>query len=110
MLSALAVASDRATFRAPELLRGVADAHLAAILPAHVGVAPARDLLLTARRIDAHEAQRSGLIARVVPHDRLVEEAEHAPPHPRSLPPEARAQCKPLTNQRYGPTHYVPFQ
>ena len=63
------VASDRATFRVPELLRGIPDATYAAALPAHVGVAVARDLLLSARRFDAAEAQRLGVISRVVPHE-----------------------------------------
>lgn len=73
MLSDVALASERATFRAPELLRGIADTGYAAYLPAHVGVANARDLLLTG--LDAEEALRIGLISRVVPHQRLREEA-----------------------------------
>ena len=42
MLADIAVASDRATFRVPELLRGIPDATYAAVLPAHVGIAVAR--------------------------------------------------------------------
>src|SRR5215212_3365738 len=71
MLSDIAVVSDRATFRVPELLRGIPDATYAAALPAHVGLAVARDLLLSGRRLDAAEAQRIGLVSRVVPHDEL---------------------------------------
>src|SRR5271165_7023003 len=71
MMADIAVASDRATFRVPELLRGIPDATYAAALPAHVGMAVARDLLLSARPFDAAEAQRIGLISRVVPHDEL---------------------------------------
>ena len=71
MLADIAVASDRATFRVPELLRGIPDATYAAVLPAHVGVAVARDLLLSARRFDAAEAVRLGVISRVVAHDEL---------------------------------------
>ena len=67
MLADIAVASDRATFRVPELLRGIPDATYAAVLPAHVGLAVARDLLLSARRFDAAEAQRIGVISRLVP-------------------------------------------
>ena len=67
MLSDVTVASERASFRAPELLRGIADTGYAAYLPAHIGLANARDLLLTARSVDAAEAQRMGLVARVVP-------------------------------------------
>ena len=71
MLSDICVASDRATFRVPELLRGIPDATYAAVLPAHVGLAVARDLLLSGRRFDAAEAQRLGVITRVVPHGQL---------------------------------------
>ena len=72
MLADIAVASDRATFRVPELLRGIPDATYAAVLPAHVGLAVARDLLLSARRFDAAEAQRLGVISRLVPHERVA--------------------------------------
>src|SRR5580700_4813952 len=75
MMADIAVASDRATFRVPELLRGIPDATYAAALPAHVGMAVARDLLLTGRSFDAAEALRIGLLARVVPHDDLREAA-----------------------------------
>ena len=37
MMADIAVVSDRATFRVPELLRGIPDATYAAALPAHVG-------------------------------------------------------------------------
>ena len=56
MLSDVAVVSERATFRAPELLRGIADAGYAAYLPPHIGVAHARDLLFTAARSTRREA------------------------------------------------------
>src|SRR6202046_2585740 len=78
MMADICVASDRATFRAPELLRGIVDATYAAVLPAHVGIAVARDLLLSARRFDAAEALRIGLISRVVPHDQLRQAAMEA--------------------------------
>jgi enoyl-CoA hydratase len=58
MMADIAVASDRATFRVPELLRGIPDATYAAALPAHVGVAVARDLLLSARRFDGCNVKR----------------------------------------------------
>src|SRR6187397_1004816 len=90
MLCDIAVASDRATFRVPELLRGVPDATYAAVLPAHVGLAAARDLLLSARRFDAAEAQRLGVIARVVPHEELRDAALEAARQVLRTPPEAR--------------------
>ena len=76
MLSDVAIASEQATFGAPELRRGVADAYHAAILPEHVGIAIARDMLFTGRRLTAREAERHGLVARVVPHDQLVPTTE----------------------------------
>ena len=56
MLSDVAVASDRATFRSPEIYRGIADTHYSQILPQQVGIARARDLLLSGRTLTAAEA------------------------------------------------------
>jgi enoyl-CoA hydratase len=106
MLADIAVASDRATFRVPELLRGIPDATYAAVLPAHVGLAVARDLLLSARRFDAAEAQRLGVISRVVPHDQLREAALQAVREILQTPPMARMQVKRMLNERYGIIDY----
>ncbi|SEP05218.1 enoyl-CoA hydratase/isomerase family protein [Trujillonella endophytica] len=106
MMADIAVASDRATFRAPELLRGIVDATFAATLPAHVGVAVARDLLLSARRLDAAEAQRLGIISRVVPHDGLREAALSAAAEVLRTAPGARAQTKRMLNEHYRPIDY----
>ena len=76
MLSDIAIASERATFGTPELERGVADAYHAAILPEHVGIAVARDMLFTSRRLSAQEALQFGLVARVVPHEQLAAETD----------------------------------
>ncbi|MBD0323723.1 MAG: enoyl-CoA hydratase/isomerase family protein [Aldersonia sp.] len=102
MMSDIAVASDRATFRVPELLRGIPDATFAAALPAHVGVAVARDLLLSGRRFGAEEAQRLGVISRVVPHEQLHAAALQAAREVLQTSPEARAQVKRMLNERYG--------
>ena len=90
MMADVAVASDRATFRVPELLRGIPDATYAAALPAHVGIAVARDLLLTGRSFDAAEALRFGLLSRVVPHDDLVDAAVEAAHQVLRTAPNAR--------------------
>lgn len=102
MLSDIAVVSDRATFRVPELLRGIPDAFFAAVLPVHVGVAVARDLLLSARVLDAAEAQRVGLVSRVVPHDDLEQAAEAALREILRTAPTARVQVKRMLSERYG--------
>jgi enoyl-CoA hydratase/carnithine racemase len=102
MLSDICVASDRATFRVPELLRGIPDATYAAVLPAHVGIAVARDLLLSARKFDAAEAQRLGVISRVVPHEQLREAALQAAKEVLMTPPMTRMHVKRMLNERYG--------
>jgi enoyl-CoA hydratase/carnithine racemase len=102
MLADICVASDRATFRVPELLRGIPDATYAAVLPAHVGIAVARDLLLSARRFDAAEAQRLGVISRVVPHEELRAAALQAAWEILQTPPMTRMLVKRMLNERYG--------
>jgi enoyl-CoA hydratase len=106
MMADIAVASDRATFRVPELLRGIPDATYAAVLPAHVGLAVARDLLLSARRFDAAEARRLGVISRLVPHDQLRDAARQAVGEILQTPPMARMQVKRMLNERYGLIDY----
>ena len=106
MLADIAVASDRATFRVPELLRGIPDATYAAVLPAHVGLAVARDLLLSARRFDAAEAQRIGVISRLVPHEQLRDAALQAVREILQTPPMARMHVKRMLNERYGLIDY----
>lgn len=107
MMADIAVVSDRATFRVPELLRGIPDGMYAAALPAHVGVGIARDLLLSARTFDAAEAQRLGVISRVVPHDELHTAAVEAANQVLRTAPDARAHVKRMLNERYG---FIDFQ
>ena len=110
MLSDIAVASDRATFRAPETLRGVVDVNLAAMLPAHVGIAYARDLLMSGRRLDADEACRLGLVSRVVSHDDVQRAAHDAVGELLRAAPGARSRVKSLINARYGVVDDIGFQ
>jgi enoyl-CoA hydratase len=102
MLCDLAVASERATFRVPELLRGVADTNYASYLVPTVGVARARDLIFTARRFDAAEAHAMGLIARVVPHEDLERATREVVADVLQCAPEARTQLKRIVNSAYG--------
>ncbi len=106
MMADIAVASDRATFRIPELLRGIPDATYAAALPAHVGLAMARDLLFSARSFDAAEALKMGLLSRVVPHEDLRDAASEAARQVLRTAPMARAQVKRMLNERYGLIDY----
>jgi enoyl-CoA hydratase/carnithine racemase len=104
MLSDVAVVADGATFRCPELYRGIADTGYAAYLPAQIGPARARDMLFTGRTIDAEEACSWGLVSRVVPQDDLLEEARRALVACCRSAPQARLAVKRVINQGYG--HY----
>lgn len=106
MMSDIAVVSERASFRVPELLRGIIDATYAATLPAHVGMAQARDLLLSARKIDAAEAHRIGLVSRICRHEELEAEARKAAIEVLQTAPECRAHVKRMLNQQYPPIDY----
>lgn len=99
VLADVAVASDRARFRLPELRLGVAAPWSSAILPAVVGLARAKELALTARSFSADEALSMGLIGRVVPHDGLEEAAERIAADLREAGPAARAAWKAAAHQ-----------
>lgn len=103
LCSDIALASERATFRAPELLRGVADPFLPARLPSRVGVARAKYLLFTAAVIDAAEAERIGLVAKVVPHDQLMAHVDQVLGQIRATGPNARAAVKQDINRHLPP-------
>ena len=106
MMADIAVVSERATFRVPELLRGIPDATYAAALPVHVGMAVARDLLFSGRTFDAAEAQRIGLLSRVVLHQELPGAALEAAHEVLRTAPAARAAVKRMLNERYGHVDY----
>ena len=94
MYSDVSVASDRATFRVPELLRGLPDPYMAARLADLVGLGRARYLYFTAAHFDAHEAESMGLIGKVVAHDDLDEHVEWVLEQVRLTGPNARAAVK----------------
>ena len=72
MCSDLAVVSDRATFRVPELFRGIADTYYSQVLARLIGPVRTKDLMFTGRTLNAEEALDWGMVARVVPHDDLL--------------------------------------
>ena len=68
------IASERAILGEPEIRAGLGAPFL--ITPFSVGLARAKELLLTGDTIDAHEAARLGMVSRVVPHEDLMQECE----------------------------------
>ncbi|QIL45536.1 enoyl-CoA hydratase [Acidovorax sp. HDW3] len=76
MMCDFIIAADNAKFGQPEIKLGVIPgAGGTQRLPRAVGKAKAMDMALTARMMDATEAERAGLVSRVVPLDKLMEEA-----------------------------------
>ena len=75
MMCDLIIAADNARFGQPEIKLGIIPgAGGTQRLPRAIGKAKAMDLVLTGRTMDAEEAERCGLVARVVPAARLHEE------------------------------------
>ena len=75
MMCDFIIAADNAKFGQPEIKLGVIPgAGGTQRLPRAVGKSKAMDMCLTARMMDATEAERSGLVSRVVPLDKLMEE------------------------------------
>jgi enoyl-CoA hydratase len=76
MMCDFIIAADNARFGQPEIKLGIIPgAGGTQRLPRAVGKAKAMDLALTGRMMDAVEAERAGLISRVVPLDKLMDEA-----------------------------------
>ncbi len=76
MMCDLVIAAETAKFGQPEINLGIfPGAGGTQRLPRAVGKAKAMDLCLTARMMDASEAERAGLVSRVVPAAKLMEEA-----------------------------------
>jgi enoyl-CoA hydratase/carnithine racemase len=94
LTSDVSVASDRAEFRAPELLRGIADCWLSARLAAHVGMARAKYLMFSAASVGAAEAAAMGLVGRVVPHAELERAVAEVIAQIRRTAPGARGRLK----------------
>ncbi len=76
MMCDFIIASDKAKFGQPEIKLGVIPGWGGTQrLAKAVGKAKAMDLILTGRMMDAAEAERAGLVARTVQHEKLMDEA-----------------------------------
>ncbi len=87
----LRFASDRAVFTTAFSRRGlIAEWGSSWLLPRQVGPAHALDLLFSGRKVDAAEAERMGLVNRVIPHDELAKFV-------REYTEELAANCSPTS-------------
>lgn len=79
MMCDFIIASDSAKFGQPEITLGIIPGMGGSQrLTRAVGKAKAMDLVLTGRMMDAAEAERAGLVSRIVPQERLLDEALEA--------------------------------
>ena len=94
LCSDMTVISDRATFRVPELLRGIADTYYSQMLARLIGPMRTRDLMFTGRTLTAAEAQEWGMVTSVVPHDELLDAAREVLGQCCRTAPAARSVVK----------------
>jgi enoyl-CoA hydratase len=105
MLCDFIIAAETAKFGQPEINLGVMPGIGGTQrLPRAVGKAKAMDMVLTARMMDAAEAERAGLVSRVVPADKLMDEALGAAGKIASQSPLATAMNKTLVNAAFETT------
>ena len=73
----LRIASESAVFNSTGIVNGLTSTEMGVswLLPRLVGAARSNDILLTGRVVDAHEAERMGLVSRVVPDAELMDTA-----------------------------------
>jgi len=96
------IAADSARFGQPEIKLGVTPGMGGSQrLTRAVGKAKAMEMCLTGRMMGAEEAERSGLVARVVPADRLVEEAIAGAEAIAAMAPLAAIATKEMINAAY---------
>ena len=105
MMCDFIIASETAKFGQPEINLGVTPGIGGTQrMTRAIGKAKAMDLMLTARMMDAAEAERSGLVSRVVAPDRLMDEAMTAARKVAAQSPLATRMNKELVNAAFETT------
>jgi enoyl-CoA hydratase len=105
MMCDMIIAADTARFGQPEITLGtIPGSGGTQRLTRSVGKAKAMDLCLTGRMMDAEEAERAGLVARVVPAAKLMDEAMKAAAKVASLSRPAVMLAKEVVNRAYETT------
>ena len=105
MMADFIIAADTAKFGQPEIKLGVAPGMGGSQrLTRAVGKAKAMDMCLTGRMMDAEEAERSGLVSRVVPAADLVAEALKVAQAIAEMPPLAAIANKEMVNVAFETT------
>ena len=102
MMCDMIFAADTAMFGQPEIKLGVIPGMGGSQrLTKLVGKAKAMDLILTGRMMDAQEAERSGLVAKVVPANELMTETMKTAEAIAAMPPLAAVAVKEMVNAAF---------
>jgi enoyl-CoA hydratase len=102
MMCDFIIAAETAKFGQPEITLGtIPGAGGTQRLPRFVGKSKAMDLVLTGRMMDATEAERCGLVSRVVPADKLMDEAVAAAEKIAAMSLPATMVAKEAVNQAF---------
>jgi enoyl-CoA hydratase len=102
MMADFIIAADSAKFGQPEITLGVAPGMGGSQrLTRAIGKAKAMEMCLTGRMMDAAEAERSGLVARIVAADRLIDEAIQTAEKIASMAPLAAIANKEMINAAF---------
>ena len=102
MMADFIIASENARFGQPEIKLGVAPGMGGSQrLTRAVGKSKAMEMCLTGRMMGAEEAERSGLVARVVPLASLIEEAVKTATEIAAMPPLAAIANKEMVNAAF---------
>ena len=105
MMADFIIASENAKFGQPEIKLGVAPGMGGSQrLTRAIGKAKAMEMCLTGRMMDAHEAERSGLVARVVPLADLLDDALKTAAAIAAMPPLASIANKEMVNAAFETT------
>ena len=105
MMADFIVAADNAKFGQPEIKLGVTPGMGGSQrLTRAVGKAKAMEMCLTGRMMDAAEAERSGLVAKVVPLGELKDAALKSANEIAAMPPLAALACKEMVNAAFETT------
>ncbi|MEO0500522.1 MAG: enoyl-CoA hydratase-related protein [Pseudomonadota bacterium] len=102
MMADITIAADTAVFGQPEIKLGVIPGMGGSQrLTRAIGKAKAMEMILTGRNMKAGEAEASGLVAKVVPADQLVDEAMKMAAEIAAMPPLAAVAAKEAVNAAY---------
>jgi enoyl-CoA hydratase len=102
MMADFIIAADNAQFGQPEIKLGVTPGMGGSQrLTRAIGKAKAMEMCLTGRMMGAEEAERSGLVAKVVPADKLLEEALATAEAIAAMAPLAAIATKEMVNAAF---------